>query len=803
MRTDLVLAWRTLRRTPGLSVVAFVCLATAIGIASAAFIVIHSALLAPLPIQHGERLVMVHEIHVVRGYNVPHSPEQFALARERSRSFEALGAWYTRNVRLGGDSDPGAGLVRAAFVSANALDMIGLAPMIGRLPSVQDATANAEPVVLLGYDVWRSWLGSDPNVVNRVVDISGQPHAVIGVMPAGVRFPIREDLWVPIRDGAPAESLTVFGRLRKGVSRRQAMAELTVISSAERARTSTNATAVSVMPFERGFMSPGQEWAIYAFIAGLLLFLIVVAGNVANLFFARNASRLRDIAVQSALGAGRRQLMMPLLIESLLLGGGAAFAGILVARASVSWVLSTVTDLPWWADFGFTPAVIAFVLFAAVLASAVAGLGPAVRLTRIPLVERLKGELSFGRLRFSRLGAAMIVVQVAISVAFLSVAGVLSQALLGFDYEKYSIAGSDVLVSQVYMGAPANSELNEAADRREVYRRHFERSLRQFERISERLREMPHVTHVTFSSHFPGNDVEATRIDIAGNGGSNVTVVTRFASIGPDFFATLGARIVYGRDFGDADHSGPPRTVIVNEPFARKYFSNGAALGQRLRLADTDADPGPWLVVVGIVPDLALNPGDPGRADGIYVPFTPSSFARIAVRSRGDPRLLVAPLHDSVLRERATAQVQSAETLEAQMSTAGDIFRGLGAGLLSIGFTALLLSAVSIYALVSFAVAQRTKEIGIRIAVGASRGHILRAVLQREMTLLITGSALGLFLGLGLYQVVAMMPFDLRPAGPSLVMGFIVLIALAGGGACFVPARRALRVEPVEALRHI
>lgn len=284
--------------------------------------------------------------------------------------------------------------------------------------------------------------------------------------------------------------------------------------------------------------------------------------------------------------------------------------------------------------------------------------------------------------------------------------------------------------------------------------------------------------------------------------GSIRAVVTRFASVGPDFLATLGARVVHGRDFDRTDHSGSPRTVVVNEPFARKYFPDRAARGHRLRLANANAAAGPWLDIVGVVPDLALNPGDPGRADGIYLPFTPSSFARIAVRTQADPRSIVARLHEIVLREQPNAQVQSADTLEPQMNTAGNIFRGLGAGLLSIGFTALLLSAISIYALVSFGVAQRTREIGIRVAVGATRGHILRAVLQREITLLIAGSALGLILGFGLYQVVAMIPFDLQPAGPSLATAFIVLMVVAAGGACVVPARRALRVEPLDALRH-
>jgi ABC-type antimicrobial peptide transport system permease subunit len=276
--------------------------------------------------------------------------------------------------------------------------------------------------------------------------------------------------------------------------------------------------------------------------------------------------------------------------------------------------------------------------------------------------------------------------------------------------------------------------------------------------------------------------------------------VTRIAQVGPEFFETLGAGILAGRGFQLADHQGPPRLAIVNEPFARKYFPGGA-LGQLLRLPE-DGPTAPALEIVGVVPDLALNPGDPGRADGIYVPFGPSSFARLAIRAEADPGSLIPRLHQIVLGENPRAQIQSVQTLAAQMATAGAVFRGLGTGLLVIGGMALLLSSVSLYSLVSFGVARRTREIGIRRALGATRGLILRAVLRRELVVVGSGAAIGTAIGAGLYQLVAQLPFDLRPAGPALLSAFVGLMLLVGGGACLVPARRALRVEPIDALRH-
>jgi hypothetical protein len=263
----------------------------------------------------------------------------------------------------------------------------------------------------------------------------------------------------------------------------------------------------------------------------------------------------------------------------------------------------------------------------------------------------------------------------------------------------------------------------------------------------------------------------------------------------------LGAPIAIGRDFAAADRTGPSQTVIVNAPFAGQYFPGRSPLGQKLRVVAADGRPGPWLDIVGVVPDLALNPGDPSRADGIYLPFGPSNFARLAVRTDGVPSDLIPRLFEIVTRENARAQVQSAETLEGQMRSAETIFRGLGAGLSTIGATALLLSAVSLYALIAFGVTRRTKEIGIRVALGATRSRILRTVLGRELVIVLVGAVVGIGVGFGLYQLVAMMPYDLRPAGPSLLVAFIGLMLLVGVGACLVPARRAVSIAPTQALR--
>jgi predicted permease len=801
---------RMLRKTPVLSGVALLCLASAIGLTTAAFSVVYGAFFSALPVPHGDRLMMVHEYHRTGRYNVPLTVAEYALRRERTRAFENLGAWYSRNVTVARASETTAtsAMVRAAYISPNSLEIVGVLPTLGRLAEEGDVAPGTSPVVILGHSVWVNRFGADPDILDDTVRISGTPHRVIGVMPPQFAFPVREALWIPVQMDAGAgnateQFLTIFGRLRTGVSMTAAAAELSALGTSDARRDGALATIPIVMPFERGFLDPEHEWAIYGFFVGLTLFVLVIAANVANLFFARNSVRTREIAVRSALGATRARLVRQLLIESLALGAGAALLGLALSRGGVAWFRSQVEDVPWWADFSLNVTVLWVTILVGLLASAVAGIGPALRLTSNSISTPLKEGATTTSLRFSRVGASLVALQIAVSVGFLGVVGVLAQGLFGFDYRAYRLPAAEVLVAQVYLGPPDQSELSRpAADRRAIWRRHSEQSLQQFERIADRLRSLPGVLHVTMATHVPGNDVESIRIELGSAAGETHQVLTRIAEVGPGFFETLAVRLVHGRDFDPVERVGPPRSVIVNVPFARKYFPSESPIGKSLRrLDDTGAPADPWLQIVGVAPDLGLNPGDPGRADGIYLPFQPSNFARLAIRTASPPASVVPRLHEIVLDENRNAQLQSAQTLEAHMLAAESLFRGLGVGLALVGGTALLLSAVSFYSLVSFSVTRRTREIAVRLALGAPRSGIVWNVVGRELKLMTWGAATGVLIGAGVYELVALVPFDLRPAGPSLLAVVAGLMLFVGAGACLLPTRRALAIQPAEALR--
>ncbi|MGH9792159.1 MAG: FtsX-like permease family protein, partial [Candidatus Acidiferrales bacterium] len=561
-------------------------------------------------------------------------------------------------------------------------------------------------------------------------------------------------------------------------------------------------TEVLLRPFTRGFMAPEEEWAIHAALLGLLLFLLVMAGNLSNLLLARNSTRMREIALRFALGAKRSRLVRQLLAEAALLGAASAGFGLLVARGCVRYVEARVNDLPWWFAADVSTAMVGAAALAALVASAAAGISPAAKLTRHSVSDVLKqtGAVT-GPLRFGRLGNALIAAQMAIAIGLVSAVGLLAQSLFGFGYEKYGLPAREVLVTQLYFGQPEGLAAGmPAAERRAIWKRFLDECHAKQRSIQERVAAIPGVGNAAYASLLPGNDVESARIELHADLRSTTNdpqPLTRVVEISPAFFDVLGARFVQGRDFLPLEHTGEPRAVIVNAPFARKHFG-GAALGRRLRLVPSGQGltPQPWVEVVGVVPDLGLNPGDPENADGIYLPLGSTNVVRLAIRSQGEPSLLVAPLHEIVALAAPRAQVQWAVTLQKQLQEVEAIFRGLGSGLLLIGGTALLLTAVSLYSLISFSVTQRTREIGVRLALGASRSAVLRGVFRREGVNVVAGTLAGAVLALAVTRLLMLVPFGMRAGEPMSLIACIALLAGVGCAACFAPLRRALRIQP-------
>lgn len=803
--SEIKYAFRMLRKSPGLSLLAVISLAFGLGLTTAAFSVVHAVFLSDLPFPEADRIVAVFDYHRAGRYNVYTSGQEFERRAAQLQSFESTAAYHVRNV-LVGDQSTGS-VARAAFITTRAFEVLGVRPLMGRGPVDDDGRPGVPGVVILSNQLWRARFGGDKSALGRTVKIAGEERTIAGIMPDGFRFPENEDLWIPISatasDQAAGERLKVFGKLRRGVSIAEAEAELTVIAGQHvSARYKPGELVQFVRPYTRGFDGDEEHYFFYGAIVALILLLLVAAANVANLLLARNAARVRELAVRAALGASRARLMAHLLLEAFILCGVAAALGYGFASAGLSW-LATFGEFPFWVRFGPNPAVLGFVGLLVSLATAAAGIAPALKTTRVSVIDVLKqGSNASPGLQFGRLSAALIVAEFAIAVGFIGTAGTLGRGMLVLGYE-HELPAGEILISQIYYGQPPKLDgVNDPQRRREIWREFISESGERSRRIEEKLRAVPGVRDVTFAGYFPGSDLELEPVHIDTSAGA-IDTSTILMSAGPSYFEILDARLVAGRMFTPDEYTEPARVALVNESFARRHFAGRNPLGATIRLAPQSAgQPERRVEIVGVTPDLALNPADPSRVDGIYLPAMPGTVVRAAVRAAGEPRAMIPAIHEVVQQEAPAAQVQWSVTLKENIEQTVNVFRGMGGALLALGGIAMLLSAASMYAIVAFSVTQRTREIGIRVALGAERRHVLHALLRRQVAQLLCGAAAGALLSVGIFQLVRQLPFPMEGSGVAASAAFPAALFAVGLGACLMPARRALRIQPMEALRH-
>lgn len=787
---DFKLAFRAQVRSPGLSVLAVVSLAMGIGAAAAAFSIIEGAFFTTIPYPGGDRIVLVEDHSVSRGYPLRVRGEEYLRRKERLSTFEHLGAYHSRPLVLEGGAGP-ARRVTARFVTPEILELTGVAPRLGRLPAPDDAEPGAEPVMVLPHFLWASELGADPGVLGRRVELGGVPRTVIGVMPEGFAFPWGDELWIPFDPAGSAEPLRMIGKLREGVELARARAEVATVARPDpRELTSADEEVQHLVNrLDRNLTLDGQLLGLGVPLLALVLLLLVMATNVAMVVLARNAARSGELAVRSALGASRRRVVGQLALEVALLAALAAVLGLVLARRGVDAFRATVSEMPFWADFSLDVRVVAFTVGLAALTTLVAGLAPALRVTAGRLHESLKeGTGGASRVRFGRLAGALIVAELAVCVGFLATAAVLGRGLLSMGFERYDLPAEEILVSQVYFGEAEETGGGADAKRRALLRA----ALR-----------LPGVRMAAEGSRFPGNESERERVEVEGGVGTGPST-TEVVAVGPGYFDLLGVSPARGRSFIAVEHEERRPVALVDEPFVEAHLGGGNAVGRRIRFpggGEDDAAAGPWLEVVGVVPDLGLSPGDPGAAGGVYRPLGATNVLRLALRGEGSPSAWIPDLLEAVRSVDPEVQVQWAKTLEAQMREPVALFRGLGVGLLLLGAVALLLSAASLHALTAAAVTRRSRELGIRQALGARPRSVVLSVVRRAGIQVALGALLGALLSAGLLRVGAIFPWEVGSGSPLALGGVVAVLAVAVVAALVGPLRRALAIRPAEALR--
>lgn len=801
---DFKLGVRILRRYPGITAIGTVAMAVGIALGMLYFEGLNKALHPTLPVADGDRIITVRYWDIGKRTVEERSFHVFAMSRTNLKTIEHFGAAlvFSRNLVT---EDHRVEPVRGAEVTANAFTLMGMPPLVGRTLTARDEQP-AEPLaVVIGERLWTTRFERDPSVVGRSVKVGTADATIVGVMPERFGFPVNQYVWLPLRtDGsllAPRTGppVTMFGRLAPGVSLRQAEAELDGITAGLAA---TNREAyTNLKPRVVAYGTPPLEGdtpvikdVLYAANTFFLLLLVVICTNVATLVFARTATRGWEVAVRNALGASRGRIVVQLFTETLAQTAVAAGLGIALAKLALRWGVSGIGAdvLPFWITDSLSSTTLLYAGLLTLVAAVIVGVLPALRVTRLNVQDGLRREQAAGAsLRFGGVWTTVIVVQVAITVAMMPLAVVGVIASNRFHQRAEGIGAADR-----YLTAAMAFERQEQATDAAADAARGRRSLAELER---RLRAEPGVEQVAFADRLPVMDTSKYSVEVDTASGAPATGlrVSTLAHVSSGFFAAFGSAIVAGRNFSPVDLERR-NVVIVNQSFTRLVFGDHNPVGQRIRIAHGEngavADDG-WYEIVGIVRDVGWQMPEPMEQAAMYHPALLQPGTNLSVAVRVHEPIGFAPR----LRVLANAVDPEMQLTDVRLlSDAG----GRGATLTwtvtyvvgVVSLLVLLLSASGIHALMSFIVARRTREIGIRVALGSPPQRIVSGVFKRAFLQIATGILAG--------SAVVALKIDFGSVTQVLMLiGADVVMLIAGLVACTLPLRRALRIDPTDALR--
>jgi putative ABC transport system permease protein len=811
---DWKLGARLLLKYPALTIIGGLSLAGAIAIGAVGIELADELLYKRLPFPEGGRVVRLETQDTAASRVEPRVLHDFAIWRRSLKTVAELGAAHLseRNVLTG---EGRVESLRVAEITASAFPLTRVPPLLGRPLQPADEMPGAAPVVVLGYDVWQKQFLQDPAIIGRVVTVGRTARTVVGVMPPRFGFPLNQQLWVPlpIQDAAPREgpAVQVFGRLADGASWHDAASELDVVSARGAADEPTTHAKLRTRVRAFAGRTPGdpiepRDLAIHAIV---LLLLGAVCANVATLLFARTAMRESEMVVRHALGASRARVIAQIVTEGLVLALAAAVLGLVVAQTTVRYAWARATqimgdELPFWVDLKLEPATIAYALLLALVATAMIGLLPALKATRASVHAGLQGITSTGgTMKFGGIWSFIVGAQVAFTLLFVPAAvGIYTNSLheqskwAAFPTERY-------LTFRLRMDNEALAGERGVPDDRQI----GARRVRAYEELAGRLREEPGVIHVTLADRQLGAQPDWVALEMEQDGApptglhGNYEGGFAMAAVGAGYHETFGAAIVAGRGLQAADSGAPNRPVVVNEAFLREAGRNPVGARVRTIQRGSERETGPWHEIVGVVADLNVGGDGGGGTTSIYRAASAAELdpVVVTVRVAGDasplaPRVAaLARQVDAGLQLRDIATLHEVVAREQKSDVLGSV---LVPGIL-VG--AVVFSAAGLYALMAVAVTRRTREIGIRIALGATPRRVLRTVFTRAGRQLGGGIVAGNSLILLLAWRADALTADLLVS--SVITS--VIMAIVGVLACAAPARRALRIQPTEALRQV
>ncbi len=812
---DVKLAVRMLFRQPGLTLVAIFALAIGIPVGVLPLHVLDS-LTRPLPVQDGDEIVMVRNYDLAESSPVSRPLHDFVQWREELSSFEDLAMWRTDLYNV--DSDDGrAAPIRGAEITASAFSLLRTPPLLGRALDPADEVIGAPDVVVVGYDLWQSHMAGNPDVVGSTIRIGTVPHTVVGVMPEGFLFPYRGHLWLPLRydplayERGEGPAGWIMGRLAEGISIEEARNEIEFLGRRMAGQFPDTHARLrpQVLPYTLALTEMDGPEAMVGVVLTQILALLLLAlacGNVGILILARAATRTRELAIRTALGASRLRIVSQLFIESLLLAVLAAGIGLLILQAVARAPADLLAELPYWVDFDVSLVTAVLAMSLAVFSAVLAGVVPALKATGKRVQASIQGAPGGGGsgIRFGKGYSVLIVGEVAVALWFLA----LGWSLLPSAVAKpggFGIPTDRYLFAALRIPGVDRTTRVEESDRPEFVGRvavaHRE--------LVRRLSAEPGVGPVAIASALPGMSHDTRWMQVEGiaraPGSPAPAHAVNVARVDVGYFDALGQAILSGRNFNAGDLGEDRSAVIVNTSFVDRVLGGRNALGRRVRYWQAGRDPGPWsFEIVGVVPPLGMNAMKPEADQGLYHVVAPGELHPVsfAVRVGSDPERFTPRLRSIVAGIDASASIQNPMALD-EVPDVNRRLMMLSTFLLAfLAGIAMVLSAACLYALVSFTVAERTRECGIRTALGAQPADIVSAIAKRAFLQLSLGVSIGAVLSAAMLSELADYNTILRTADWPVTVGLIALfVILVGMLACVKPTFRALRIRPVEALK--
>jgi len=798
---DLRYAARTFLKTPGFSLVVVLVMAFGIGANTVLFTVVHAVLLRPLPFAHPDRLVSFWERNVVgdNDRNVV-SGGVFEYWRKEAKSFEQMAVLGEDGANLSGGAGQFPEYIGTRLCTSQFFPMLGVQPMLGRLFSTDDDRPQANATAILTYGLWKRRFAADPTIVGKTILLDSKPYTVIGVLPAYFIYPeARTELWLPVYNEIPPQQMQslgnhrfyVWARLKPGVTVRQAYAELDAIQRRMRHDHPNYfvGNGANVIPLQNDLVRNVRS-SLYILLGTVGCVLLIACLNVASLFVARTASRQREIAIRASLGAGRSRILAEQLVGSLLLTGAGGAFGILLAFGGLRWILSAREDLPGGPSIHIDATVLLFALAITALSGIFAGFFPAFSVTRESLLSGLQETSRFvaGGPGRAYLRKVLLAAEVALTVILLTGGGLLLKSFAKLQSVSMGCATDNVLTLSLSLPDSRYS----TPEQKTAF----------FSQLLEQVRATPGVTSAGFVNVLPGEGhyVDNT-FTIPGHPplppGQSLDAVLRDAD--PDYFRAMGIRLIRGRFFTERERLDQAKVVILSESMAKKYFPNEDPIGKYLT---PDLFDHPPLEIVGIVDDVRSWVNRPPEPT-MYIPLYRGLFeyGSLVVRSSKDVTALALPIQRLIARMDPNLAVIDVLTMDQIIGKSTADAKFSATLVLLFAALALILAAVGLYGVLSYLVAQRTNEIGIRIALGAQRPAVMHLMLSDGMRPAAVGLFLGVMGGVFSARLIRSELFGVQPLDAFVFAAVVLLVIAVAAAACLFPAWRASRLDPLLALR--